>query len=157
MSLEWILLTLRLLAVVVIYAFLLIVILVIWRDLRAAARAQLPPGWAFTSGDQPVAQLRVASSDESALQPGTLFTLQAHTTLGRAPDNQIVLPNATVSSYHARLEQRDGEWWLIDLDSRNGTRLNDVPITRPAPLTAGDMIGIGQIELQFEIRPAELA
>lgn len=154
MSLEWILLVLRLLAVAAFYAFLIIVIYVIWRDLRTAARAQPESIQVFMPADETVApagRLRVVSSGEAPLQPGDVFALQAHVTLGRAPDNHIVLADTYVSSYHARLDQRDGEWWLTDLDSRNGTRLNDVPITKPAPLLNGDVIGVGQVELKLEI------
>jgi pSer/pThr/pTyr-binding forkhead associated (FHA) protein len=71
--------------------------------------------------------------------------------LGRAPDNHIVVSDTYVSSYHARLDRRDGEWWLTDLGSRNGTRLNDVPITKSVPLADGDVIEVGQVELVLEI------
>ena len=46
-------------------------------------------------------------------------------TIGRLPDNDIVVPLDTVSSHHARLERRGSRVFLIDLDSRNGTALND--------------------------------
>jgi pSer/pThr/pTyr-binding forkhead associated (FHA) protein len=152
-NLEWTLLALRLLAVAVLYAFLLITIYVIWRDLRGAASAQPQETQVFASVDQSVAlsgHLRVVGGAAPS-QPGDIFVLQAPTTLGRAPDNLIVLPDTCVSAYHARLDRRDGEWWLTDLGSRNGTRLNDVPISKPVPLANGDVIGIGQVELKFEI------
>lgn len=153
MSLEWTLLALRLLAVAVLYAFLIAVIAVIWRDLRAAAgdrpdRSQRP----VRSSDESAAlagQLRVVKSGDTPLQPGDVFVLHAHATLGRAADNSIVLPDTYASAYHARLDRRDGEWWLTDLASRNGTRLNGVPITKPAPLADGDVIGIGQVEFSI--------
>lgn len=46
------------------------------------------------------------------------------TTIGRETDNTIVIPNPTVSRHHARIEQRGGEYWLIDLGSINGTSIN---------------------------------
>ncbi len=153
MSLEWTLLALRLLAVAVLYAFLAIAIYVIWRDLRTAARVQPQSTQVFASADQPAVpagRLRVVGG-QAPLQTGDVFALQGHATLGRAPDNHIVLPDTFVSSYHARLDLREDEWWLTDLGSRNGTRLNDVPITKSAPLVSGDVIGIGQVELKLEI------
>jgi predicted component of type VI protein secretion system len=98
----------------------------------------------------PAGRLCVVSGGGTLLQPGDTFSLHTHATLGRAPDNHIVLPDTYVSSYHARLDRRDGEWWLSDLGSRNGTRLNDVPITKAVPLAHGDVIGIGQVELKLE-------
>lgn len=155
MSIEWALLVLRLLAVAVLYAFLAIVVYVIWRDLGTAAHAQdqdpdvtvVTDGIVVSGGS-----LLVVSSGESQLQAGDVFDLGAHATLGRATDNHLVLLDTYVSSYHARLDRRDGEWWLTDLDSRNGTLLNGVPITKSVPLVDGDVIGLGQVELKLEIK-----
>jgi pSer/pThr/pTyr-binding forkhead associated (FHA) protein len=153
-TLEWILLALRVLAVAVLYAFLVVLIYVIWQDLRKAApapserqTASLPAEGSNASGGR----LRIVASGEASLRPGEFVPLQVPTTLGRAPDNHVVLADAYVSSYHARLDQRGGEWWLTDMGSRNGTRLNDVPITKSAPLADGDVIGVGQVELMLEI------
>ncbi len=153
MTLEWTLLVLRLLAVAVLYAFLVITIYVIWRDLRAATITRTQGSQFFASadeGDAPRGQLRVVGG-EAPLRTGDIYPLQPLATLGRAPDNNIVLPDTYVSSYHARLDRRDHEWWLTDLDSRNGTRLNDVTITKSVPLADGDVIGIGEADLKFEL------
>ena len=45
-------------------------------------------------------------------------------TIGRHPDNDLVLPESTISRQHARIEQRDGQWRLIDLGSSHGCYLN---------------------------------
>ena len=58
---------------------------------------------------------------------------------------------AKILGIFTRLDRRDGEWWLTDLDSRNGTLLNGVPITKSVPLADGDVIGVGQVELKLEI------
>jgi hypothetical protein len=149
-SLDWTLLALRLLAVAVLYAFLIAVIAVIWRDLRTARpdRFQKPAGSLGESAAL-AGQLRVVKGGDTPLQSGDVFVLHAHATLGRAADNSVVLPDTYTSAYHARLDRRDGEWWLTDLASRNGTRLNGVPITKPAPLADGDVIGIGQVEFSI--------
>jgi diguanylate cyclase (GGDEF)-like protein len=82
------------------------------------------------------------------------------TTIGRGRDNDIVLPSDCVSRRHARLEQRDGDVYLIDLASTNGTYINDEPRpVRDRKLQRGDQIKIGDtifkhlegsdIELQY--------
>jgi hypothetical protein len=148
MSLEWTLLALRLLAVAVLYAFLTAVIVVIWRDLRAAGgRTGRPPEEFAVPGGR----LRVLDGEDATPSSGETFALAEHMTLGRAADNTIALPDTYASAYHARLDRRDGEWWLTDLDSRNGTRLNDVPIGKPVPLADGDVIAIGQVKLRLEV------
>ena len=149
MSPEWTLLALRLLAVAVLYAFLAATIAVIWRDLRAVGdRSDRSPEESAAPGGR----LRVLDGEDTTPSAGEAFALAEPMTLGRAADNTITLPDTYASAYHARLDQRDGEWWLTDLDSRNGTRLNDVPIGKPVPLADGDVIGIGEMKLKIEIR-----
>jgi hypothetical protein len=152
-SLEWTLLALRLLAVAVLYAFLAVVVLVIWRDLRSAARAQPGPGERDQLPvDVPAGWLRLTASGDAPLQAVDAFALFPPTTLGRATDNDVVLLDAWVSLHHALIERRVEEWWLADLGSRNGTRLNGAPVTIPVLLADGDVIGIGQMEMVFKMQ-----
>ncbi|GMV41909.1 MAG: hypothetical protein AMXMBFR64_36250 [Myxococcales bacterium] len=69
-------------------------------------------------------------------------------TVGRDPDSTIVLNTDSVSRRHARVESWKGEKWLIDLDSTNGTYLNDRPTVR-ARLTSGDLVKIGDTIFKF--------
>ena len=67
--------------------------------------------------------------------------------LGRSPDCAIVASGpaaAVVSAVHAELRHSGGEWWLVDLASRNGTFLNGGRLTSPAPLHSGDVIALGE-------------
>lgn len=64
-------------------------------------------------------------------------------TLGRLPDNDIVIPSQYVSGKHARLERRSDGWWYTDLDSRNGTYLNERQI-REIRLQDGMKIQMGR-------------
>src|SRR3989442_11418097 len=50
-------------------------------------------------------------------------------TIGRAPDNMIVIDDPSVSNRHALLELSGETYRLKDLDSTNGTKVNGVPIT----------------------------
>ena len=63
-------------------------------------------------------------------------------TIGRAPDNDLVLDDQRVSRHHARLQGRRGMLVLTDLESANGSRVNGVAISEVA-LGAGDRIEIG--------------
>jgi len=53
-------------------------------------------------------------------------------TIGRAPDNMIVIDDPSVSNRHAHLELSGETYRLKDLDSTNGTKVNGVPITQTA-------------------------
>lgn len=81
--------------------------------------------------------------------PEQLFLLrQKVVTIGRAPDNDVVLEAAEVSRHHARLEYHNGTFEVIDLGSTNGTFVNGVAVTR-APLDDGDELTFGTVRLQF--------
>ncbi len=69
-------------------------------------------------------------------------------TLGRAPDNDLVLNYPTVSSHHARLEQHGTFYQIIDLSSTNGTTVNGqrLPPHQPQLLKAGDILRIGDVQ-----------
>src|ERR1700688_2628239 len=64
-------------------------------------------------------------------------------TIGRAPDNDIPIDNLAVSNYHARVFVEAGSLVLEDLNSLNGTFLNDIRVER-AMLKDGDAILIGK-------------
>jgi pSer/pThr/pTyr-binding forkhead associated (FHA) protein len=74
---------------------------------------------------------------------------QPITTIGRAPDNQIVLNDAQVSRYHARLERTDDAILITDLGSDNRTRVQEAVIESqtPHPLKDGDVVRIGNFAL----------
>lgn len=144
-GLEWILFGLRLLATVVLYTFLGVAFYIIWKDLRQVSGAGVP---------RPQTRYRlrvVASNGDSALGVGQTLPLQPVTLLGRDAQNTIIVNDAAASGHHARIRQENGIWWLEDLSSRNGTLLNELPLSKPASLTEGDVIGIGNLRLKLEL------
>jgi hypothetical protein len=133
----------RLLLTALLYLFLAAVLVVLWRDLRTAAR--LP----FAIQERKAHLVTLSGCD--GLEPNTILTLQAFTTLGRGATNTIVVPDTFASSEHALISWRSGQWWLEDLGSRNGTQLNDEAVTAPTVLSAGDVIAIGQVKFKVEV------
>ena len=71
-------------------------------------------------------------------------------TVGRAPDSDIPIDNVSVSRQHAEIFKTDDGWMVRDLNSSNGTFLNDERITQPQSLRRGDEISIGKFSLFFE-------
>jgi ABC-type multidrug transport system ATPase subunit/pSer/pThr/pTyr-binding forkhead associated (FHA) protein len=63
-------------------------------------------------------------------------------TIGRSPDNDVILGHAYVSSRHGQLERRGIEWHYVDLDSTNGSYVNGRRVTQ-ATLQDGDVLRIG--------------
>jgi FHA domain-containing protein len=74
--------------------------------------------------------------------------------LGRGKDCDLPLPDPNVSRRHAELRQEGSAYWLIDLDSTNGSQVNGRRLAR-TKLESGDVITLGSTELLFERRLAE--
>jgi hypothetical protein len=70
-------------------------------------------------------------------------------TIGRAPDNDIPVDNLAVSNYHAKVYVEAGRMVIEDLDSLNGTFVNDLRIER-ATLHDGDNIHIGKHTIKVD-------
>ena len=69
--------------------------------------------------------------------------------IGRAPTNDLVLDDPTLSWYHATIRPEGGGWVVEDRKSRNGTWLNGTSLGSPIRLRAGDVITLGATELSF--------
>jgi two-component system cell cycle response regulator len=69
--------------------------------------------------------------------------------VGRDTDNDICVDMTTVSRRHARLFAKNGEAWVEDLGSTNGTLVNDEPIDGPRQLHNGDQLRFGSSILKF--------
>jgi pSer/pThr/pTyr-binding forkhead associated (FHA) protein len=70
-------------------------------------------------------------------------------TIGRAPDNMIVIEDPSVSNRHALLELSGENYRLKDLESTNGTKVNGVPVTETL-LRFDDRIRFGAIDARYE-------
>ena len=72
-------------------------------------------------------------------------------TAGRASDNDIAfVEDSNVSRYHIEIEPRGSEYWVIDLNSSNGTTVNGEKLTGDRPLNDGDRIVLGgSAEMEF--------
>jgi hypothetical protein len=141
----YLLLALRLLMALALYAFLGWTFYIIWRDLRQQAESlthlRVPP-------------LLISLAEENGLGEQLRFT-SPEIVIGRHPNCEWVLENETVSTKHARLLFHHDQWWLEDLHSRNGTFLNEQVLTSPVVLANDDRVRCGQVN--FEIRFEELS
>ena len=72
--------------------------------------------------------------------------------IGRDPSNQLVVKDDTYASrHHAWITYEDGDFWIEDLGSTNGTLLNGHPVVKRQLLSSGDKIRVGHTELTFAI------
>lgn len=138
------LLILRLLLIVLFYLFLMQVVIAIRRDLRQdrSGAGKVPA----TLG-----HLIVVNSGPSNIQPGTSYTLEPRTTIGRGPTNTIRIQDTTVSTEHTHIWLQNERWFVQDAGSVNGTFVNEQPAREPTPANFGDIIRVGYI--RFQIKP----
>jgi len=87
---------------------------------------------------------------------GTSTPVQGNCAIGRAGHNQVVLQDEKVSRRHAVIHaQGQGEYWLVDLGSSNGTYLNGRRVGQPCRLGDHDRIEIGSHILFFRQRTSD--
>ena len=81
----------------------------------------------------------------------------ARLTLGRAEDNDVVLPDRRVSAIHLLLERVGPHWSVRDLGSRNGTSVNGERLLAERVLQSGDEIRVGASRLVYKTPAAPAA
>jgi pSer/pThr/pTyr-binding forkhead associated (FHA) protein len=147
---DLLLLLLRFLLAAALYLFLGAVLLLLWRDLRRPSEESQPSPRRY--GQLVVVDMGAEDEVlEEGLEVGATFPLRPLTSLGRSSVNTVIIPDAYASSEHALLAYRDGQWWLEDRGSRNGTTLNAAAINSPTVVSAGDIIGIGRVQLKLDL------
>lgn len=145
MSIEIILFALRILAGVLLLGFLGALYVIIWRSLKQTN--QQIQSQRTTYGYL----VAMAQFDDTYTQIGEKYPLLPITTMGRSATNAVPVNDTFASGEHARIVLKDGQWWLEDRNSRNGTLLNEEPMIRSTILADGDIIGIGKYSYKFEL------
>jgi pSer/pThr/pTyr-binding forkhead associated (FHA) protein len=134
-------LALRVLLAMSLYAFLGWTLLTIWRELRSQ-------GTLLAARKIPGINLNIQIGNQPPIQ--RYFT-QAEILLGRDSHCDIPLPDDTVSVRHARLSHHHGQWWLEDLGSTNGTRLNKDKVSIPTVVINGDQVDCGRASITINL------
>ncbi len=73
---------------------------------------------------------------------GRSYRVEEQILIGRSPDAHICITGTDVSRHHARIHREAGRYFVADLGSRNGMRVNGIPVTR-AELHFGDRLTVG--------------
>jgi hypothetical protein len=143
-----VLLLLRLASAILLLSFFGLLAWLIYRDIKLATGAT---GGRTTE----MGRLRVVLQNGDQTEFGPKYPLYVETTIGRAGSNVVVLDDAFASNAHARISRAGSQWWLEDLNSRNGTMLNEALLESPAVVTSGDIITVGRTTLELELAVSE--
>lgn len=145
---------------VLLWIFVFAVVGVVRRDMFAGGRVRrlvAPPRAAAAAAGQPAAKTRRGRAAHHLVVTGgqlagTKLSLgETQITIGRAEDSTLVITDDYASARHARLVPRDGQWFIEDLGSTNGTYLDRAKVNGPTPVPIGVPIRIGRTSL--ELRP----
>jgi len=127
-------LVLRLLLAVSLYAFLGWAFLSLWRDIKQQgallASHKVPPISLTISHGEPAPQVR--------------HFVQPEVTIGRDPACECPVNDEVISARHARLIYHHSQWWLEDLNSTNGTLLNQEKLATPTVIMSEDEFKCGE-------------
>ena len=139
-----IVLALRLGLAICLYTFLGWGLITLWRDLQAQ-------GILLAGRRAPAVSLTI---QREAGETTRRTFQQIEIAFGRDPACDLPLEDDSISARHARLNFHHGQWWLEDLGSTNGTRLNQSQLRTPTVITTGDQIECGHTVLIVSIGAA---
>ena len=137
------------------YLFLLRVVRAVWAEVAGPRAARPAPGAAAVTAParrrdrgsaKGMLRLRVV---EPAAQSGRAYELADELTVGRAAGCQITLDDTYASQLHARVFRKDGQLFVEDLGSTNGTYLNRKKVTAPVALRKGDRLQVGKTVMEL--------
>ncbi|MCI0476688.1 MAG: FHA domain-containing protein [Anaerolineales bacterium] len=138
-----IVLALRLITALALYAFLGWALYTLWQDVQKQGRilaSRRVPGISLT-----MQRGRETPTRKYFFQPEIIF--------GRDPGCDLFLDDDAVSTRHAQLTYHHNQWWLEDLASTNGTMLNRATVNMPTVITSGDEIQCGATQLCVTLSP----
>jgi pSer/pThr/pTyr-binding forkhead associated (FHA) protein len=133
-------LILRILLALSLFAFLFWAIWTIYRDVRIQTAM-------LQARKTPQLILVVTNTLEDQTTPFST----PEVIIGRSPACNYCIQNETVSSMHARLSFHHDQWWAEDLNSTNGTFVNDERIATPTVIINGDDLRCGQVNIRVQI------
>ena len=138
----------------ILYLFFMRVLRAVWVETREPKAAPLPPpGPAAAPAAAPPTNGAVGPEKLVVIAPDTVkgkeFALGSEATVGRAGGCAVLLPDDTfVSQLHARVFRRDGDLFVEDLGSTNGTYLNGKKVSAPVSVRKGDRIQFGRTTME---------
>jgi len=142
----------------VLYLFLLWIARSALKDLRrTASGGPAPDATGFHQAVAAGAAAQHSATDAwlvaergGGIEPGERFDLIGGLSIGRSAEADVRIEDRYASGVHARIFSRDGRTYVEDMNSTNGTLLNDATLAGEAELIDGDVVRIGDTEFRYE-------
>ena len=116
---------------------------------RAAGEAGPPGSQGGHARGRAQPQSPAARASSRPTSKGRSYPLGDEITVGRAAGCQVTLDDTYVSQLHARVFARDGQLFVEDLGSTNGTYLNRQKVAGPMVMQPGDRLQVGNTVLEL--------
>ena len=148
---EQLLTILKLCLLALLYLFFLRVLRAVWTEIRGPKVATATPRRAQREAkrvDRKAAAVQLAIV-EPAEQKGRRYDLADELTVGRAAGCQVTIDDTYASQLHARVFARDGQLFVEDLGSTNGTYLNRKKVQGPQVMRRGDRLQVGNTVMEL--------
>lgn len=143
---------LKIFLLLLLYLFFLRVLRAVWAEINPPKVVEAPKQKRERSGKRAPGRkggppvLRLVAPAELK---GRTYPLAEEMTIGRAAGCQVTIDDTYASQLHARVFQRDGQVFVEDIGSTNGTYLNRKKVTGPMVLQRGDQLQIGNTILEL--------
>ena len=131
------------------YAFLVLMSLFLFEVIRTLTR-NLEENGSEKQQKKPVFLYVINGADYLGVEEGHIYKFTRQCSMGRNRNNNIVIEDPCSSNFHAVVMRKKGNYYLSDMESKNGTYHNDTKVTREVLLEKDDKIRIGNVEFKFQ-------
>lgn len=149
-SVEWVLLGLRIAFIAALYIFLMQVARLMLREIRAIGQpATIRPSLPTERASHDERGFIVIDPGETDLQIGAYVPIAGEIVIGRGGASDLILNDPFVSTEHAEIIVQPDRTILFDLGSTNGSRVNGDSVTDQVTLYDGDSVQLGNVRLRY--------
>ena len=148
---EQLLTILKLCLLALLYLFFLRVLRAVWTEIRGPKTVEASPRRAQREAKRvhrSAAPVQITILEPVALQ-GRQYPLEDQLTVGRAAECQITIDDTFASQLHARVFNHEGQLFVEDLGSTNGTYLNRRKLQGPQAVRRGDRLQVGNTVMEL--------
>jgi hypothetical protein len=149
-SVEWVLLGLRVAFIAALYIFLMQVARLMLREIRAIRQpAAIRPTLPTERRTRDERGLIVIDPGETSLEIGAYVPIAGEVLVGRGGASDLILDDPFVSTEHAEIIVQADQTILFDLGSTNGSRVNGESVSDQVTLYDGDIVQLGNVRLRY--------
>ncbi|WP_426570730.1 FHA domain-containing protein FhaB/FipA [Aquihabitans sp. McL0605] len=151
---EQLLTILKLCLLALLYLFFFRVLRAVWAEIRGPKAVAVParqaaaPPKPSKRAERAAAPVQLAIVEPASLR-GRTYPLGEELTVGRAAGCQVTIDDTYASQIHARVFNRQGQLFVEDLGSTNGTYLNRQKVQGPQVMRRGDRLQVGNTVLEL--------